>query len=96
MVTNYESKWGDDPQPQSLSTQSFLALLEGTLPYIQERSFISQDVAARLEEELLPCITPYLHTTGPKLLKVGVAQFEFQALSQSDLINRADDSASLI
>jgi hypothetical protein len=92
MPTDCKSKWGVEPRPHSLSTESFQALLEGTVPYIHVPALISQDVSAKLEQELLPRITPYLHAVGPRLLKVGVAQFEFQALSQSDLIDRSSDS----
>ena len=53
------------------------------------------DVAKKLEDAFSLRLTPYLHVTGPPLLKVGVAQFEYQALSQTDLENRADDGTSL-
>jgi len=75
-----------------LSRQSFLDMLDGKIPYIREAQFLPRDVAQKLEDILAPRLTPYLHATGPALLKVGVAQFEFQALSEADLRNRPDDS----
>ncbi|KAL9023073.1 MAG: hypothetical protein Q9180_008408, partial [Flavoplaca navasiana] len=41
-----------------------------------------------------PRLVPYLHGIGPPLLKVVVAQFEFQALSQADLQDRPGDVTS--
>lgn len=94
MSTEYVSRWKKDFQVGPLSRQSFLELLDGKIPFIREAQFLPRDVAQKLEDSLSPQLAPYLHATGPNLLKVGVAQFEFQALSDQDLQDRSDDGMS--
>jgi hypothetical protein len=92
MTTEYVSQWASDFKEEALCRQSFLDMLDGKIPLIREVGLLSRDVAEKLQNILIPQMTPYLHATGPTLVKVGVAQFEFQALSQADIENRADDS----
>ena len=94
MSTEYVSQWKKDFKPGPLSRQSFLDLLDGKIPLIREAQFLPRDVAQKLEDNLSPQLAPYLHATGPNLLKVGVAQFEFQALSDQVLQDRSDDGTS--
>ena len=94
MSTEYVSQWKKDFNVGPLSRQSFLELLDGKIPFIREAQFLPRDVAQKLEDNLSPQLAPYLHATGPNLLKVGVAQFEFQALSDQDLQDRSDDGMS--
>ncbi|KAG9230478.1 hypothetical protein BJ875DRAFT_408816 [Amylocarpus encephaloides] len=91
MSTDYVSQWKDIMET-SLTRQSFLEILDGKIPYILESQFLHRDVAKKLEDVLAPQLIPYLHATGPTLLKVGVAQFEFQALSEADVQNRPDNA----
>lgn len=92
MSTDYISQWKKDFKQEPLSRQSFLDLLDGKIPYIKEAQFLPCNIAQKLEHLLLPKLTPYIHATGPRLLKVGVAQFEYQALSETDLQDRSNDS----
>jgi hypothetical protein len=93
MSTDYVSQWKKDFKEELLSRQSFLDMLDGKIPFIRESQFLPRDVAQKLEDVISPQLTPYLHATGPTLLKVGVAQFEFQALSGADLRDRPDDGS---
>lgn len=90
MATSYISQW-KSTDAASLTRESFLNVLDGKVPFIKEGSFIPRKIAQKIEDELCPKLSPYLHTTGPVLQKVGVAQFEYQAQSESDLQDRADD-----
>lgn len=92
MSTEYVSQWKKNFKEGPLSRQSFLELLDGKIPFIREAQFLPRGVAQKLEDNLSPQLAPYLHATGPNLLKVGVAQFEFQALSDADLQDRSDDA----
>lgn len=91
MSTNYVSQWGSDFKEAELTRQSFLDVLDGKIPFVRDAEFVSRDVAQKLEDIYSPQLAPYIHATGPQLFKVGVAQFEFQALSQADLQNRSSD-----
>ncbi|KAF2223914.1 hypothetical protein BDZ85DRAFT_116284 [Elsinoe ampelina] len=78
-----------DPVP--LTRQSFLDLLAGHTPLIKIPNFISSEQSTALFNHLSPAFTPYIHATGPAVEKVGIAQFEFQAQSQSDFHSRTGD-----
>lgn len=90
MATSYISQW-ESTHAASLTRESFLDLLDGKAPCIKEGNFIPREIAEKIEDELCPRLSPYLHATGPALQKVGIAQFEYQAQSESDLRDRADD-----
>lgn len=92
MHTDYVSQWKPDIKEEPLTRQSFLDMLDGKIPTIKEPQFVSREVAQKLEDAFSSQLKPYLHSTGPTLLRAGVAQFEFQALSEADLQNRTDDS----
>ncbi|KAJ8069485.1 hypothetical protein OCU04_003138 [Sclerotinia nivalis] len=83
-----ESKW-KTTKPIRATEKAFLDLLEGRTPLLHEPEFLSQEDCSKLTNALEPRLTPYLHATGPKLAKVGIAQFEFQAQSEDDLKNRS-------
>lgn len=91
MHTDYVSQWKPDIKEEPLTRQSFLDMLDGKIPTIKEPQFVSREVAQKLEDAFSSQLKPYLHSTGPTLLRAGVAQFEFQALSEADLQNRTDD-----
>lgn len=86
------SKW-KTTEPVRATKESFLDLLEGRTPLLHEAGFVSQENCSKLTNALEPRLTPYLHATGPKLAKVGIAQFEFQAQSEDDLKNRSGNGA---
>lgn len=52
---------------------------------------MSRDLAQKVEDELSPKLSPYLDVPGPTLLRVGVAQFEYQAISDDQLNQRSSD-----
>lgn len=83
-----ESRWKTTKSVRATEA-SLLDLLEGRTPILHEPEFLSKEDCSKLTEILEPRLTPYLHATGPKLAKVGVAQFEFQAQSEDDLKNRS-------
>ncbi|KAF7900090.1 hypothetical protein EAF00_004426 [Botryotinia globosa] len=83
-----ELKW-KTTNPVRATKASLLDLLEGRTPILHEPEFLSKEDCSKLTKTLEPRLTPYLHATGPKLAKVGVAQFEFQAQSEDDLKNRS-------
>lgn len=83
-----ESKW-KTTKPVRATEASLLDLLEGRTPILHEPEFLSREDCSKLTKTLEPRLTPYIHATGPKLAKVGVAQFEFQAQSEDDLKNRS-------
>lgn len=91
--SEYISKW-KTTEPVPLTSESFLDLLEGRTPLLQQRSFASPETAAKLETILEPRFTPYLHAAGPAVSKVGISQFEFQAQSQDDFKNRTGKGES--
>lgn len=95
MFTDYVSHWKNGFKEEPLTRESLFNMLNGKIPFIRETQFVPRNVAQKLEDTFSPRLAPYLHATGPPLLKVGVAQFEFQALSQADLENRPDDGTSL-
>ncbi|KAH6955674.1 hypothetical protein BKA56DRAFT_638120 [Ilyonectria sp. MPI-CAGE-AT-0026] len=68
-----------------------LDMLQGRVPFIKELRFVPPNVAEKLEQTLSPQLTKYLHATGPPILKVGVAQFEYQAQAEADLEGRPSD-----
>lgn len=90
MATSYISQW-ESTDASSLTRESILNLLDGKVPFIRQSNFIPREIAQKLEDELCPKLSPYLHATGPTLQKVGVAQFEYQAQSERDLQVRADN-----
>ncbi|KAJ4309003.1 hypothetical protein N0V84_011756 [Fusarium piperis] len=92
MSTESPSQWNDGFTGAPLSRQSLFDMLEGTVPFIKEAQFIPLHVAEKLEQALSPQLTKYLHATGPPLLKVGVAQFEYQAQAEADLEGRPSDA----
>lgn len=94
MSTSYIPQW-ESTEAAPLTRASLLDLFDGKVPLIRQANFVPRDVAQKLEDELSPKLSPYLHTTGPPLLKVGVAQFEFQALSEEDVKQRKDDGKIL-
>lgn len=83
-----ESKW-KTTNPMRATKESLLDLIEGRTPLLNEAGFLSKEDCSKLTNNLEPKLTPYLHATGPKLAKVGIAQFEFQAQSEDDLKNRS-------
>ncbi|MCJ1250452.1 hypothetical protein MMC30_007680 [Trapelia coarctata] len=86
----YQSEWKRTTDVP-LTRENFLDLLNGKTPTIREPNFLSPEVAWRYEKELSPRLTPYKHNTGPRLMKVGVAQFEYQAQAAKDFENRKDE-----
>ncbi len=94
MATNYVSPWQKDFKEGSLSRGSLFDLMDGKIPYLGEPGFLPRNIAPKLEDVLSPQLTPYIHATGPPLLKVGVAQFQFRAQSETDVQNRPDDGMS--
>lgn len=95
MSTAHISQWKGDFEETPLTRESFIDLLDGKIPYIREAQFLGEDVSRNLEDILSPQLKPYLHATGPQLLKIGVAQFEFQAQSEADVVSRTDDGMSV-
>ena len=85
-----ESMW-KTTEAVPLTRESFLDLLYGRTPLIGVPQFISRDLSQRTLEYLLPKFSPYLHATGPSVEKVGLAQFEFQAQSVEDIMNRTGE-----
>ncbi|KAI4113929.1 MAG: hypothetical protein LQ338_008092 [Usnochroma carphineum] len=88
MFTDYMSQWKDDMKTEPLTRQSLFDRLNGKIPCIREAQVVPRYVAEKLENAFAPQLVPYIHATGPPLLKVGVAQFALQALAQADLENR--------
>lgn len=82
------SKW-KTTRPVRATEESFLDLLEGRTPLLHETGFLSEENCSKLATALEPKFTPYLHAIGPRLDKVGVAQFEYQAQSEDDVKNRS-------
>ncbi|PSK34018.1 hypothetical protein B9Z65_8344 [Elsinoe australis] len=85
-----DSLWRTN-RPVPLSRQAFLDLLFGRTPLIKSANFITDSQSKALHDHLAPLFSPYLHATGPSVEKVGIAQFEFQAQSQEDFLNRKGD-----
>ncbi|KAF8860372.1 hypothetical protein BDZ45DRAFT_319740 [Acephala macrosclerotiorum] len=87
-MSSYVSQWEDiDPAP--FTRESLLGVLDGKVAYIKESEFVSRDIAQKVEDELSPKLSPYLDVPGPTLLRVGVAQFEYQAISDDQLNQRS-------
>ena len=91
MATPYVSRWAKGATGAKFSRQTFLDMLDGRVPFVRQPAFVSRDVAKKFEDHIVPQMAPYLHATGPALRKLGVAQFEFQAQSGADLVNRSAD-----
>ena len=85
-----ESKW-ETNSAAPFTREAFLGLLEGKVPVMKVPSYVSADLGNRIVQHLLPSFTPYLHATGPAVEKVGLAQFEFQAQSAEDFMNRSGE-----
>lgn len=90
-----ESKWKTDTAVP-FTRETFLSLLDGTVPVIKVPSYVSKELSGRIVQHLLPSFTPYLHATGPSVEKVGLAQFEFQAQSAEDFKNRTGDGENCL
>ena len=95
MSTDYISQWGTNTEGKPLTKESFVDMMDGKVPFIRIPQFVSQDATKMLGDNLLSEMVPYMYATGPALIKMGVAQFEFQAQAESDLQNRKDDSIFL-
>ncbi len=90
-ATTYQSRWKTSKE-WTLTRQAFLDMLDGKISFIRQPNFISREVAHNFEDELSPRLVPYENSTGPPVLKVGLAQFEYQAQSAEDFKNRSKDS----
>lgn len=89
-MSSYISQW-ETTDPAPFTREALLGVLAGKLPYIKEAKFVSGEVAQKCEAELSPKLSPYLDVPGPTLLRVGVAQFEFQAISDDQLNQRSSN-----
>jgi hypothetical protein len=89
-MSSYISQW-KTTDGASFTREALLGVLAGEVPYIREAKFVSAEVAQKCEDELSPKLSPYLDVPGPTLLRVGVAQFEFQAISDDQLNKRSSD-----
>jgi len=87
-MSSYVSQW-DTVEPASLTRESLLGVLDGKVACIKQSEFVSRDIAQKVEDELSPKLSPYLDVPGPTLLRVGVAQFEYQAISDDQLNQRS-------
>jgi hypothetical protein len=87
-MSSYISQW-ENTDPAPFTRKCLLGVLEGKVPYIKESKFVSREVAQKCEDELSPKLSPYLDIPGPTLLRVGVAQFEYQAISDDQLNQRS-------
>ncbi|EKD14744.1 uncharacterized protein L3040_002830 [Drepanopeziza brunnea f. sp. 'multigermtubi'] len=88
MPSSYVSQW-ESTDPEPLTRDSLLGVLDGKIGCIREPNFVPPDIVARVEEELSPKLSPYHDIPGPTLHRVGVAQFEFQAISDEQLEERS-------
>lgn len=89
-MSSYISQW-ENTDPAPFVRESLLGVLEGKVGCIKESQFVSRDIAQKVEDELSPKLSPYLNVPGPTLLRVGVAQFEYQAISDDQLNQRSSD-----
>ena len=83
----YKSTWKRTTDVR-LTRENFLDVVYGKTPTIKVEGFLSPEACWKLERELSPLLTPYQHNTGPLHTNVGVAQFEFQAQVEKDLLTR--------
>ncbi|KAH6703125.1 hypothetical protein BKA61DRAFT_740196 [Leptodontidium sp. MPI-SDFR-AT-0119] len=81
-------RW-DSVEPAPFTREALLGVLDGKIGCIKESHFVSPDVVQKIEEELSPKLSPYQDIPGPTLHRVGVAQFEFQAISDDQLKQRS-------
>ncbi|KFY90005.1 hypothetical protein V500_05341 [Pseudogymnoascus sp. VKM F-4518 (FW-2643)] len=89
-MSSYISQW-ENTDPAPFIRESLLGVLDGKVGCIKESQFVSRDIAQKVEDELSPKLSPYLDVPGPTLLRVGVAQFEYQAISDDQLNQRSSD-----
>ncbi|KAL3421678.1 hypothetical protein PVAG01_05834 [Phlyctema vagabunda] len=87
-MSSYVSQW-NALEPAPFTRDAFLGVLEGKVPYIKQSQYVTPEVAQKVENELSPQLSPYVDIPGPTLLRVGVAQFEFQAISDDQLKERS-------
>lgn len=87
-MSSYISQW-DSVEPAPFTREALLGVLDGKIGCIKESHFVSPDVVQKIEEELSPKLSPYQDIPGPTLHRVGVAQFEFQAISDDQLKQRS-------
>ncbi|PVH71988.1 hypothetical protein DL98DRAFT_612572 [Cadophora sp. DSE1049] len=87
-MSSYVSQW-ESTDPAPFAREALLGVLDGKVGCIKEPHFVSPEVVQKIEEELSPKLSPYQDIPGPTLHRVGVAQFEFQAISDEQLKQRS-------
>lgn len=85
----YKSEW-KRTTAVPLTRENFLDLVYGKTPTIRSEGFLTPEQSFAYEKELSHKLAPYKHNTGPLLQKVGVAQFEYQAQTADDFLNRTN------
>lgn len=93
-MSSYVSQW-ESTEAAPFTREALLGVLEGKVGYIKEPQFVPRDVAEKIEEELSPKLSPYQDIPGPTLHRVGVAQFEFQAISDEQLNERSSNGEGM-
>ncbi|QIW97726.1 hypothetical protein AMS68_003244 [Peltaster fructicola] len=91
MSTDYVSQWPEKIEDVPFSRENLLDLLAGKIPYIRIPGFVSKDIAKKFEDYFSTKVSPYLNVPGPTLLRLGVAQFEFQAFTEEEAKTRPSD-----
>lgn len=93
-MSSYPSQWSST-EAAPFTREALLGVLGGKVGYIKESGFVPPAVVEKVEEELSPKLSPYEDIPGPTLHRVGVAQFEFQAISSSQLEQRSQSGEGL-